>query len=281
MRRLKTNIYLRGPTDGPTGLTERWRSLPSESWAGMWVPRPGRWPGPNTSSSTTRRRRPEAGRSGQRIWRTASFLTWVETGSSLQRKLCWGDVLILIEYWLILHLSNQGTPKFGFIVIFHLRIPCIARYHFLCESDLSNLLKIVLFILLHFQLPSIFSLFLCVSCLLFVSVLITCFFFLFTFCKHCMQKKCYDLRSLLYCKLHHTTSFPFISPLPKQPSIFATNRAKIWESVLGRAPLCRWRICCLTANLELDGKKTTLENDGCILQSFGSEGKFQTDDELS
>ena len=76
-------------------------------------------------------------------------------------------------------------------------------------------------------MPSIFSLFLCVSCLLFVSVLITCFFFLFTFCKHCMQKKCYDLRSLLYCKLHHTTSFPFISPLPKQPSIFATNRASL------------------------------------------------------
>ena len=79
---------------------------------------------------------------------------------------------------------------------------------------------IVLFILLHFQLPSIFSLFLCVSCLLFVSVLITCFFFLFTFCKHCMQKKCYDLRSLLCCKLHHTTSFPFIS-------LFPTNRASL------------------------------------------------------
>ena len=73
-------------------------------------------------------------------------------------------------------------------------------------------------------MPSIFSLFLCVSCLLFVSVLITCFFFLFTFCKHCMQKKCYDLRSLLCCKLHHTTSFPFISPLRNQPSIFATDR---------------------------------------------------------
>ena len=58
-------------------------------------------------------------------------------------------------------------------------------------------------------------------------MLITCFFFLCTFCKHCMQKKCYDLRSLLYCKLHHTTSFPFFSPLPNQPSIFATSRASL------------------------------------------------------
>ena len=165
------------------------------------------------------------------------------------------------------------------IYAFHALLNTIFYVNQICLICWNCIIHITSFSIAFFYL--IFSLFLCVSCLLFVSVLITCFFFLFTFCKHCMQKKCYDLRSLLYCKLHHTTSFPFISPLCNQPSIFATNRPKIWESVLGRAPLCRWRICCLTANLELDGKKTTLENDGCILQSFGSEGKFQTDDELS
>ena len=67
-------------------------------------------------------------------------------------------------------------------------------------------------------MPSIFSLFLCVSCLLFVSVLITCFFFLFTFCKHCMQKKCYDPYYAVNC----------ITPLhfPLFP-LFATNRASL------------------------------------------------------
>ena len=127
----------------------------------------------------------------------------------------------------------------------------------------------------------IFSLFLCVSCLLFVSVLITCFFFLFTFCKHCMQKKCYDLRSLLCCKLHHTTSFPFISPLRNQPSIFATNRASLQAKENLRK--CSWTSATVSMKDLLPHGQlgTWWKENGCILQSFGSEGKFQTDDELS
>ena len=106
--------------------------------------------------------------------------------------------LILIEYWLILHLSfiwntlqkkkskeknkgwieikeHQNLASLLFsIYAFHALLNTIFYVNQICLICWNCIIHITSFSIAFFYL--IFSLFLCVSCLLFVSVLITCFF---------------------------------------------------------------------------------------------------------